>query len=110
MERQLHPLGQGNIIRMLSLIRKDVEKNCNRLDVRATPSKRSPYYGIYVQQKCNRPNARATPSGHDLDMVLCEACYEKPVTQLSVRTASTCIWTQPRENRISVYLGLLKPI
>jgi hypothetical protein len=64
MGRQLHPFGRhGNTVRTLSLIRQDVEKNCNRLDDRATPSGRGPYYGIYVQQKCNHLDARATASG-----------------------------------------------
>jgi hypothetical protein len=37
--RQLHPSGrQVYTVWMLSLIRQDVEKNCNRLDVKATPS------------------------------------------------------------------------
>jgi hypothetical protein len=37
MGRQLHPLGrQGNTIRTRSLIRQYMEKNCNRLDVKAT--------------------------------------------------------------------------
>jgi hypothetical protein len=41
MGRQLHSSRrQGNTVRMLSLIRQDVEKNCNRLDVWATLSKR----------------------------------------------------------------------
>jgi hypothetical protein len=41
MERQLHTSGrQVYIVWALSLIRQDVEKNCNRSDVRATPSKR----------------------------------------------------------------------
>jgi hypothetical protein len=46
----------------LSLIRQDVEKNCNRSDIRATLSGRGPYYRNYVQQSCNRSYARATPS------------------------------------------------
>jgi hypothetical protein len=108
MGRQLQPSGQqDNTVRTLSLIRLDVEKNCNRLNVRATPSGCGPYYGIYVQQKCNRLDARATPSGRGLDMVLREARYEKSVAQLSVQTVSACLRTPPRENLISVNLGLL---
>jgi hypothetical protein len=108
MGRQLHPSGQqGNTVQMLSLIRKDVEKNCNRLVVRATPSRRDPYYGIYMQQKCNPPKARATPYGRGLDMVLREVHYGKPIPQLSVWRASSCVRTPPRENRISVDSGLL---
>lgn len=39
MGRQLHPSRrQGNNVRTLSLIRQDVEKNCNCSDVRATLS------------------------------------------------------------------------
>lgn len=68
-ERQLHPSErQGNTVRMRSLIRQDMEKNCNRLDIRAIPSGRGPYYENCVQQSCNRPDARATLSGHDLNM------------------------------------------
>jgi hypothetical protein len=59
-----------------------VEKNCNRLDVRATPSRRSPYYGLYMEQKCNRPDVRETLFKRDPDMVLREAHYGKPVAQL----------------------------
>jgi hypothetical protein len=84
-----------------------VGKNCNRLNIRATLSGRGPYYGIYVQQKFNRPDSRATPSRHGPDMVLHEARYEKPVEQLSVLTALVCVQMPPRENRISVNLGLL---
>jgi hypothetical protein len=41
MGRQLQPSGrQVYIVCTLSLIRQDVEKNCNRSDVRATPSGR----------------------------------------------------------------------
>jgi hypothetical protein len=101
MGRQLHPSQrQGNAFQTLSLIRQDVEKNCNLPDVRATPSGHTPYYGIYVQQKCNHPDARVTLSGHSPDMVLRETHYGKLVVQLSVRTS-------PRENRISVDLSLL---
>jgi hypothetical protein len=58
MERQLHPSRHlVYTIRTLSLIRQDVEKNCNRPDVRATPSSRGPYYDNYVQQKCNCSDA-----------------------------------------------------
>jgi len=84
-----------------------VVKNCNRPDVRTTQSGRNHYYGIYVQQKCNRPNDRETPSGCDPDMVLREARYGKPVAQLSIRMASTCVWTPPREIRDRLDLGLL---
>jgi hypothetical protein len=71
------------------------------------PFRRNRYYGIFVQQKCNHLNARATSSGCGPDMALREARYGKPVAQLSVRTASACVRTPPRENRISVNLGLL---
>jgi hypothetical protein len=84
-------------VRTLSLIRQDVEKNCNRSDVRATPFRRGAYYGIYVQQKCNRPDSRATLSKRGPNMVLCDARYGKPVARLSVRTTSACIQTPPRE-------------
>jgi hypothetical protein len=99
MGRQLHLFErQGNIFRTLSLIRQDMEKNCNRPDVKATPSGCGPYYGIYMQQKCNRPDFRATTSGRDLDMVLRGVHYEKLVAQLSVWTASACVRKPPREN------------
>jgi hypothetical protein len=83
---------------MLSLIRQDVEKNYNCPDVRATPSRCGPYYGIYVQQKCNHLDARTTTSGRGPDMVLREASYGKPVAHLSVQKASACVWMPPREN------------
>jgi hypothetical protein len=48
--RQLHPFGrQVYTVQTLSLIRQDVEKNCNRPDVRATPSGHQSYYRNYVQ-------------------------------------------------------------
>jgi len=84
-----------------------MEKNCNCLDVRATPSGHGPYYGIYVQQKCNRSDAKATPSERGPIMVLREACYGKPIQQLSFRTTSACIWTPPREIKDKLDLGLL---
>jgi hypothetical protein len=41
MGRQLQLSGlQVYTVQTLSLIRQDMEKNCNHLDVRATPSKR----------------------------------------------------------------------
>jgi hypothetical protein len=80
MGRQLHPFGsQVYTVWMRSLIRQDVEKNCNRSDVRATPFRNSPYYGIYVQQKCNRPNVRATTSGRGPIMLLHGTSYGKLV-------------------------------
>jgi hypothetical protein len=94
-------------IRTLSLIRQDVEKNCNCSDVRATPSGRSPYYGNYLQQKCNRPNARATPSGRGPNIELRGARYGKSIAQFSVWTLSATVRTPLRENRINVNLGLL---
>jgi hypothetical protein len=103
---QLHPFErQGNTVRTLSLIRQDVEKNCNHPDVRATLSRHGPSYGIYVQQKCNRPDARATPSRRGPDMVLREAHYGKLVAQLS--DGHNCVRTPHRENLISINLGLL---
>jgi hypothetical protein len=52
MGRQLQPPGrQVYIVRTLSLIRQDMEKNYNRLDA-------SPYYGNYMQLKCNRSDDR----------------------------------------------------
>jgi hypothetical protein len=63
-----------------------------------------------VEKNCNRLDVRATLSGLSPDMVLHEARYGKPVAQLSVRTASACVRTPPRENRIRLNLGFLKPI
>jgi hypothetical protein len=54
-----------------------------------------------------QPSGRATPSRRGPDMVLHEARYGKSVAQLLIRTASTCVWTPPRENQINVDLGLL---
>jgi hypothetical protein len=80
MRIQLHPSGRlGNIVQTRSLIRKDVEKNYNRPDVRATSSGCSPYYGNYVQQKCNHWNFMATPFGCGPDMEIRGAHYGKPV-------------------------------
>jgi hypothetical protein len=99
MGRQLHMSGhQVYTVWTLSLIRQDVEKNCNCSDIEATSSGCDPYYGIYVQHIYNCPDVRATPSERGPDMVLCEALYGKPVAQLSARTASNCVRTPPREN------------
>jgi len=51
--------------------------------------------------------AEMQPSRRGPNMVLREACYGKPVAQLSVWTTSAYVLTPPRENRISVDLGLL---
>jgi hypothetical protein len=75
-----------------------VEKNYNRSDIKATSSGCGPYYGIYVQHMYNCSDVRATPSERGPDMVLHEALYGKPVAQFSVRTASDCVRTPPREN------------
>jgi len=85
------------------------ENSYIRPDDRATPSGCYPTSWIRpdVKKNCNRPDVRATLSRRGLDMVLREARYGKPVAQLSVRTASACVWTLPRENRINVKLGLL---
>jgi hypothetical protein len=55
-------------VRTLSLIREDMEKNCNRPNIGATRSGRNRYYGIFVQQKCNYQDARATLSGRNPNM------------------------------------------
>jgi len=54
-----------------------MEKNCNRADVRETPSGHDPYYGNYIQQSCNRPDARATPSGRGLNMESVKCIMER---------------------------------
>jgi len=85
MGRQLHSSGrQDNTIRILSLIRQDVEKNYNRPNDKATPSGHNPYYGNCIQQKCNRPDAMATSSRRGPNMVLHGARYGKSIAQLSV--------------------------
>jgi len=53
------------------------------------------------------PDSRATPSVRNLDMVLREARYGKPVAQLSVRTLSATVLMPPREIRSRLDLGLL---
>jgi hypothetical protein len=75
-------------------------KNCNCPDA-------NPYYGNYMQQKCNRSDAMATPSGRGLILERFLALYGKPVAQFTVWTALACVRTSPRENQISVDLGLL---
>jgi hypothetical protein len=86
MERQLHPSGrQGNTVRTRCIIRQDVEKNCNRLDARATLLGRGPYYGNYVQQSCNRPNAKATSSGRGLNMESVRCVIERRLHSCSSR-------------------------
>jgi hypothetical protein len=101
MGRQLHTSGrQVYTVWTPSLIRQDVEKNCNRPDA-------SPYYGNCMQQRCNRSNARATLSGNGLIQERFLALYGKPVAQFTIRTASACVQMLPRENRIRVDLGLL---
>jgi hypothetical protein len=73
MERQLHPSErQVYTVQMLSLLRQDVEKNCNYPDVRATPSERQTFLW-------NLLAAEVQPSERSPDMVLHEACYGKPV-------------------------------
>jgi hypothetical protein len=79
------------------MIRQDVEKNYNRLDVRATQSRRNPYYGNYVQQKCNRLDSRATLSRHSPEMETRGVRDGKSVAQFTFRTLSATVWTTPRE-------------
>jgi hypothetical protein len=52
-----------------------MEKNCNCLDDRVTPSGCGPYFDNYVQQKYNYLNDRATSSGRDPNMESRGACY-----------------------------------
>jgi hypothetical protein len=49
----------------------------------------------------------ATPSGRGLILERFLALYGKPVAQFTVWTALACVRTSPRENQISVDLGLL---
>jgi hypothetical protein len=64
MGRQLQPSGhQVYTVRMLSLIRQEVEKNSNRPDVKATPSGRHSLLWKLRTIECNHPDAKATSSG-----------------------------------------------
>jgi hypothetical protein len=104
MGRQLQLSGrQVYTVRTLSLIRQDVEKNCNRSDVRATPFERQ---SLLWKLRA----AEVQPSARGLIQERISAFFEKPVAQLSVRTTLACFRTPPRENRIIVDLGLLHPI
>jgi hypothetical protein len=60
-----------------------------------------------VEKNCNLPDDRATPSGCGPDMELRGACYGKSIAQLSVRTTLVYFQMPLKENRISVDLGLL---
>jgi hypothetical protein len=101
MGRQLQSSGrQVYIVQMLSLIRQDVKKNCNHLDVRATLSGRQSLL-------LNLRVAEVQPSGRGLIQERFLGLFRKPVIQLSIRTASAYVRTPPRENRIRVDLSLL---
>jgi hypothetical protein len=99
------------------LCREDSDSSaCISLDIRATPSGRSSVFKKNPDFLCrhgsgkttfNHPDARSTLSRRDLNK---EARYGKAVMQFTVRTLYASVWTPPRENRISVDLGLLKPI
>jgi hypothetical protein len=56
-----------------------------------------PQYENCVQLKCKRPDARATPSKHGSIQERISREFEKPIAQLSVRTASTTVQTPPRK-------------
>jgi hypothetical protein len=77
-----------------------VEKNCNRLDVRETPTAR----GLIMEVTCSRV---ATQSGRGLNMKTRGACYGKPVAQKTVWMLNTFVRKSPREIRDMLYLGLL---
>jgi hypothetical protein len=101
MGKQLQPSGcQVYTVQTLSLIRQDMEKNCNRPDVRATPSRRQSLLWKLLA-------AEVQLSGRGPDMVLREARYGKLVAQLSVRTLSATFLTPPREICSRINLGLL---
>jgi hypothetical protein len=91
--RQLHPSKrQVYTVRMLSLVRQDVEKNCNHPNVRATPSGcQSLLWKLRA--------AKVQLSRRGPDMVLREARYGKPVAQLSIQRLSATVQTPPREIR-----------
>jgi len=54
-----------------------MEKNCNCPDVRATSSGHCPNSGSYVQQSCNRLDAKATLSRRGLNMESVEGVMER---------------------------------
>jgi hypothetical protein len=60
-----------------------------------------------VQLKYNRLDTRATPSGRGLIQERKSALYEKPVAQFTVRMASACVRTPPREIRDRLDLSFL---
>jgi len=78
-----------------------MEKNYNRLDVRATPSGRGPFYGSYVQERCNRQ----TLGQHRQET--CGARYGKLVAQKTVWKVNASVRMLPREIRDRLDLGLL---
>jgi hypothetical protein len=116
MGRQLHPSGRhGNTVRTRSLIWQDVEKNCNRSDIRATLSRRQ---GNIVRKLSLLWKLRVaelqpvrTLGQHHLDAALIwkcvEVCYEKPVAQKTVQTLDAFVRRLPREIRDRLYFGLL---
>jgi hypothetical protein len=77
-------------VRTLSLIRQVVQKMFNHLDV-----------------SLHSPDARATPSERSPIQERIISKFGKSVAQLSVRKPSATVRTPPKENRLSINLGLL---
>jgi hypothetical protein len=89
MGRQLYPSRrQGNNDRTRSLIRKDVGKNYNSSNIRATPSGCRLYYGNCVQQSCSHPDSRETSSERGLNM--------ESVKHVMERRLHNCLFGRPQ--------------
>jgi hypothetical protein len=88
--------GQHRLMR--SFIRQDVEKNFNHPDVRATSSRRGPYYGNFVQQSCNCPETRATSSGRGLNMESMKRVMERWLHSCPSRRPQLDSWCDLEKN------------
>jgi hypothetical protein len=64
-------------------------------------------YGNCVQTMCNRLDSRATPSRRSLNKEMREACYGKPVAQKTIQILNASVQTLPREIKDTLDLGLL---
>jgi len=108
-EDSLHPSEcQGKTVRTpRSLKRKLCTYVLHPFGRRGYTVRTRSYYGNYVQKKCNHLDAKVTPSECGPDMVLREARYGKSVTQLSVWMLLATVWTLLREIQFRFDLGLL---
>jgi hypothetical protein len=106
-------------VRTLSYVEDSNSSACIRLNVKTTPSGRSSVFKknpnfLYRhgsgKTACNHSDARETPSKRGLNKKMREAHYGKAIEQFPIRTLYASVQTPPRENWISVDLGLLKPI